>query len=330
MFRYLAHGSSQQLCATSYRVGDSTTSGIIRETCWALHRVLDPLYRPAPDRAQWERIAGDFARLWNFPNCVGALDGKHVAIQAPDDAGSDTFNYKGFHSIVLLAACDATYKFTLVDIGQPGRFSDGGVFRDSEMGQSVLSGGLDLPPAGQLPQTQTKLPFVFVGDEAFPLLPNLMRPFPRRELQLLARLFNYRLSRARRIIESTFGILVARWRIFRQPFQSSPETLEAIVWACVNLHNYLRACDESEQGHRRYCPRGYTDQETTSGDVVDGHWRADARVSNALSGMDCISSLVPADKGKAVRDTFSRYFCSRAGEVPWQYRVVFRGSSPNV
>ncbi|KAM7309951.1 protein ALP1-like [Ixodes scapularis] len=327
--RCLAHGSSQQLASMCYRIGRSTASNILRETCWALHHILDPLYRPAPDTAQWERIAAEFGRLWNFPNCVGALDGKHVAIQALSGAGSDTFNYKGFHSTVLMASCDATYKFTLVDVGQPGRFSDGGVFRESEMGRSMLSGELGLPPAGLLPQTETKLPFVFVGDEAFPLLPNLMRPFPRRELQLLSRVFNYRLSRARRIIENAFGILVARWRIFRQPIQASEETLEAVVWACVNLHNYLRVCDESEQGHRRYCPQNYADHETPLGGVVSGGWRADVNDGTALSDVGCISSTVPGDRAKAVRDAFSRYFCSLTGEVPWQYSVVFRGSAPN-
>ncbi|CAN7946335.1 unnamed protein product, partial [Ixodes pacificus] len=211
----------------------------------------------APNTAEWERIAAEFGRLWNFSNCVGALDGKHVAIQALSGAVSDTFNYKGFHSTVLMASCDATYKLTLVDVKQPGRFSDGGVFRESEMGRSMLSGELGLPPAGLLLQTKTRLPFVFGGDEAFPLLPNLMRPFPRRELQLLSQMFNYRLSRARRIIENAFGILVARWRIFRQPIQASEETLEAVVRACVNLHNYLRVCDESGQGDRHYCPQNY-------------------------------------------------------------------------
>ncbi|CAN7943857.1 unnamed protein product [Ixodes hexagonus] len=150
-FLYLAHGSSQLICAAGYRVGRTTCSQIIRETCLALHEVLDPLYRPAPDTAEWERIAAEFDRLWNFPNCVGALDGKHVAIQAPNRAGSGNFNYKGFHSIILLAGCDANYKFTLVDVGQPGRYSDGGVFRNSEMGQAILSGELGLPPAVPLP-----------------------------------------------------------------------------------------------------------------------------------------------------------------------------------
>ncbi|CAN8027897.1 unnamed protein product [Ixodes persulcatus] len=144
--RYLAHGSSQLITSMCYRLGRSTASSIIRETCQALHKVLDPLYRPAPNVAQWERIATDFWRQWDFPNCVGALDGKHVAIQAPPGAGSDTFNYKGYHSIVLLATCDANYKFILVDVGQPGRYSDGGVFRHSEMGEAILSETVGLPP----------------------------------------------------------------------------------------------------------------------------------------------------------------------------------------
>lgn len=295
-------------------------------------RQHEPLVQ-APNAAQWERIAADFEMLWNFPNRVGALDRKHVAIQAPPGVGSDTYNYKGFHSIVLLASCDATYKFTLVDIGQPGRFSDGGIFRESEMGQSMLSGGLDLPPARHLPQTETKLPFVFVADEAFPLLPSLMRPFPRKELSMLPRVFNYRLSRARRIIENAFGILVARWRIFRQTIQASEETLEAIVWACVDLHNYLRVSDESELGNRRYCPAGYADQETPLGEVVEGGWRNDTGDGNALSDLESVSSAVPAGPStdaKAVREAFSRFFCSLAGEVYWQYKVIFRGSAPNV
>ncbi|CAN7937679.1 unnamed protein product, partial [Ixodes hexagonus] len=323
--RYLAHGSSQRICASCYRIGRSTTSLIIGETCRALHRVLDPLYRTPPNMAQWERMALNFARLWNFPNCVGALDGKHVTIQALPGAGSDTYNYKGFHSTVLLASCDATYKFTLVDVGQPGRFSDGGIFRGFEMGQSLLTGGLGLPPPAHLPGTHTKLPYVFVADEAFPLLPNLMRPYPRKDLTVVPKVFNYRLSRARRVIENTFGILVARWRIFRQPIQASEENLEAIVWACVSLHNYLRTCDESEQGERRYCPAGYADQEGTLGDVVPGQWRAEVNDGGALVDVGRTSSNMYNDDAKKVRQTYARYFCCPAGEVTWQYKTVYKG-----
>ncbi|KAG0410423.1 hypothetical protein HPB47_012465 [Ixodes persulcatus] len=153
--RYLAHGASQAICSTSYRIGRSTTSGIIRDTCLALQKVLDPLHRPAFE-----------------------------------------------------------------------------------------------------------------------------------------------------------------------------ETLEAIVWACVNLHNHLRVCYESEQGERCYCPVGYANQEAASGAVTGGQWRTDAAGSTALSDVGRVSSNNASDTNKAVRDKFIRYFCSSQGEVPCQYNVVFKGSAP--
>lgn len=259
---------------------------------------------------------------------MGALDGKHIAIQAPPNEGSNYFNYKGFHSVVLLAACDASYKFTLVDVGAGGRFSDGGVFRGSTMGQDLVSGSHNLPPPQRLPNTGVKTPMVFVGDEAFPLLCNLMRPFPRKDLTVLTRVFNYRLSRARRIIENAFGILVARWRIFRQPIHASLQTVDAIIWASVCLHNYLRVWDD-ETSTFQYCPRGYPDGETASGDVLEGRWRADARDGNAMSNVGRTSSNMHATNAKQVRETYCKYFCSSAGEVPWQYEFVYRGSFPN-
>lgn len=91
---------------------------------------------PTPDEKRWREIAEDFMNMWHFLDCIGAIDGKHVEIQAPRNSGSLYYNYKKTFSIVLLAIVDANYKFVLVDIGGYGKSSDGGIFVASVTGRA--------------------------------------------------------------------------------------------------------------------------------------------------------------------------------------------------
>lgn len=79
IFSYLATGNELQSIALCYRTGRSTTSKIIKETCEALWECFykEELFTPVQNG--WRNIAHEF-EIWNFPNCIGALDGKHVAI----------------------------------------------------------------------------------------------------------------------------------------------------------------------------------------------------------------------------------------------------------
>ena len=99
---------------------------------------------PVPDRKHWESIAHQFHVKWNFPLCLGSLDGKHIVIQAPANSGSLYYNYKHTFSIVLMALVDANLRFTMIDIGSYGCNSDGGVFSHSEFGRRLVSSELQV------------------------------------------------------------------------------------------------------------------------------------------------------------------------------------------
>ena len=191
-YRYLASGNEFTSFESSWRMNKCTIAKIVHETCSVIWDVLQPEVLVAPSTPQeWYEIAHQFETLWNFPNCVGAIDGKHVVVQKPKLCGSEYFNYKKTHSIVLMATCDARYKFTMVDIGSSGRNSDGGVFMNSAFGEALNAGKIDLPPPRNI--NGESLPYVFVGDEAFPLKGFMMRPFPGRLVEEAKQIFNYQL-----------------------------------------------------------------------------------------------------------------------------------------
>ena len=75
------------------------------------------------------------------------------------------------------------YRFTLIDLGGLGRQSDGGVFSNSSFGTALEDGQMGLPSPSCLPgTTEPELPYVMVGDEAFPLRNYLLRPYPGHNL----------------------------------------------------------------------------------------------------------------------------------------------------
>ncbi|CAC5395563.1 unnamed protein product [Mytilus coruscus] len=110
---------------------------------------------------EWLTIAKDFNEKWNFPNCLGAVDGKHVVIQAPNNSGSYFYNYKNTHSVVLMAAVDASYRFIYVDVGTNGRTSDGGTFQNCSLNQALECNDLNIPEPTPLPSRNKPTPYVF-------------------------------------------------------------------------------------------------------------------------------------------------------------------------
>lgn len=86
------------------------------------------MFRVPATSGDWNNIKYGFRMRWNFPGCVGVLDGKHILIQAPPRNGSDYYNYKISCSAVLLALVDSVYCFLYGAVGVKGRWSDGGMY----------------------------------------------------------------------------------------------------------------------------------------------------------------------------------------------------------
>ena len=146
--RYLVTGDAQITIATNYRMSPSVVGRIILETSNAIWSVLKENQFVEPPRTQkeWEAVAHEFYDKWNFPNVLGAIDGKlDVVMQAPANAGSGFFNYKKQHSIVLMAVSSASYQFLLVDIGDSGRQSDGSVYHNRHLGYAIENNLIDMP-----------------------------------------------------------------------------------------------------------------------------------------------------------------------------------------
>ncbi|KAB0804103.1 hypothetical protein PPYR_01073 [Photinus pyralis] len=280
--------------------------------------------RVPPSEEGWLKVTQDFYNLWQMPNTLGAMDGKHIRIRAPSNSGSRFYNYKKYFSTILFAVCDAKYNFIYVDIGSYGAQSDGGVFRKSSLGQKLLSGQLNLPIGCPLPNDPNNctVPTFFIGDEAFPLLTNLLRPYSKREKRMPEDqlIFNYRLSRGRRVIENTFGIMVARFRIFLREIHAEPETVDAIVKAVVCLHNFIKS-----EKIDMYYNSSVVDRDT-NGTIQPGSWRDMVSENTAFqSGTVRFGNRNAAKAAWKLRDYIKEYVNGVGGDLcPWQWDCIKR------
>ncbi|GFQ80237.1 DDE Tnp4 domain-containing protein [Trichonephila clavata] len=197
-------------------MGLSTIHEIVKETTQALWNALQPRYMAVPSTDEWTKIAHDYNDKWNMSNCIGSIDGKHCRIQRPPNAGSLFYNYKDFHSIVLLAVAEANACFTMIEVGAYEKENDNSIFTQSEMGKAYNARQLNVPRGeSSLPGSAHRTEMYVVGDGAFPLQKNLMRPFPRRNLDFGKRNFNFRLSRARKSVECAFGVLAKKFEVLQ-------------------------------------------------------------------------------------------------------------------
>ena len=238
---------------------------------------------------------------WDFPNYVGALDGKHINIKCPKNTGSYCFICIGTFSVVLLGLVHADYKFIYVDVGCNGRIRDDGVFRNTSFFTAFEKNSLSISATRSLPVSDEALPFVVAADDAFPLKIYLIKLYPHRHLIIEQQNFNYQLSRIRRPVKNAFGILASRFRLFFKTIILSPDNTEKVVLASCTLHNYLQT-----KARNSYTPPSSVD--TFSADVVttDGDWRDD----NSLNSIPHQGINFYSKDSQQVQEGYCSYFNS--------------------
>ncbi|XP_071946061.1 uncharacterized protein [Antedon mediterranea] len=231
-----------------FGVASSTACKIVIETCSAIVDVLQEQYIRFPEGQRLREVVAGFETQFGFPQCAGAIDGTHLPIIGPVKFHADYYNRKGFYSIIMQAVCDHQYRFTDIYIGWLGKVHDARVFANSPFYDDLCQGNLlpDLPKDID----GVQVPLVILGDPAYPLLPTVMKGYSDNgrltERQVT---FNYRLSRARMVIEGCFGRLKGRWRCLLKRNDTKLEYLPTQIAAACTLHNICELFgDEIEMG----------------------------------------------------------------------------------
>lgn len=293
-------GTSFHDLAHRFKVGVSTIHEIVCEVTRVIWNVHVKEHMPVPSVQQFKDIGDNFDRLWDFPNCIGALDGKHVRIKAPANAGSLYYNYKHFHSLSFQALTDAQYKFIVIEVGAYGKQSDGGTFASSKLNEKISNKTLLLPNDVILPNTNIAMPYVIVADEAYPLGERLMKPYSQSVLDENENneIFNNRLSRARKVVECSFGILFSKWRLLSSAIETNVPNTEATIKCMCILHNII-VDKENVARHAREA-ENYAYPSNIQPLLFDNRGR-------------------PADRAKAIRDKLRDYFAINRIVHPQQH-----------
>ncbi|CAF1487329.1 unnamed protein product [Rotaria sordida] len=219
-----------------FGIGKSTAREIFHEFCSVLvnkffHRFIK---FPTTDAEIKETIDG-FLIKCGYPLCLGAVDGTHIAIKPPLGFECDYFNYKKYHSIIMLATVNSNLLFTYINIGAPGRCNDSSIYNNCSLSNVI-----------QHPIYQNHFMMInnimvhshLIADSAFALSSNLMKPYSDRpNMPKTQTLFNYRLSRARCSIERAFDSLKNRFRLLHRKLEHDLNNVINIVKAATIIHN---------------------------------------------------------------------------------------------
>ena len=266
----LGSGNSYRSTAITFGIGKPSAIKICHSFSEAMNRRKnDFISLPAHEDDVKETIS-KFEEKLNFPHVVGAIDGTHVEIKAPLINPADYFNRKQKYSIVTQAVADSRMLFTDVSTGWLGSIHDARVLRLSRVFREIENGTILTQPVTVINGTNVRP--LLLGDPAYPLRPWRMTPFPTGgALTAAQQRFNCHLSKARVIIERTFGKLKSRWRCLLKQLEESMERVPQTIITCCILHNICILMDDQLDED----DDDDDDDDSDDDDDGDGYLRAD-------------------------------------------------------
>ena len=141
----------------------------------------------------------------------------------------------------------------------------------------------------------------------------MMKPYSHRTMDREERIFSYRLSRARRVVENAFGILANRFRILLSTMGHSVSTVRLIVKTCLLLHNLMRIRYPGLQNMQ------LDDEHPINRELIPGAWR---QGPNLQDTQNVTAANIDSKKGKMQRNLIKHWVNSPAGSVAWQDRMI--------
>ena len=295
-----------------FRVPSNTISLIITEVCQAIiDEYLDEMIQCPSTSEEWKEKAEEFGVRWNFGHALGALDVKHLAARKPRNSGSMFRNSEGFFSFIIMALVDARYRFMWVEVGA-GAGSDAQIYNSSQLKKKIEDGSMGFPEPDNLPAHDQPVPYFLIGDDAFDLRTTMMKPYSRHDITHEEKIYNYRCSRARRVVQNAFGMLGNRFRCLLDKLHQEPDHAQNIVMCCVILHNLMRTRFTGPQDE-------IIDREDDHHNLILGEWREGKQMIDLGRS---IGGNRDTREAKDQRDYMKDYYNSEVGAVAWQENMM--------
>jgi hypothetical protein len=245
MLYYLSDEGRLRKTANAFGVSRSSVSIIVRQVTRVISEYLGPKYIKLPVTKEdvEEKVKG-FYKAFNFPQCIGAIDGTHIEIKQPKSNPTDYINRKSRFSLNVQACCDYRYCFMDVVIKWPGSVHDARIFGNSKLNE-MLRNEVIPPCKRHVLDEEAPLPVFLLGDPAYPLMPYIMKEYAAGGSTPREQYFGYKLCSARNVIECSFGRIKARFSCLKRAMDINIDDLPLVIYACFVLNNYCELNNEN-------------------------------------------------------------------------------------